>query len=193
MGKGSTELYKRMHRALQEGETVYKQGNYHPINPDKLVGATEIIYRSSWEGAFCVWCDRNDAVLHWGSEPCQIAYKDPSSVDFDKCKKFGIDAKNPMNWKDANYYPDFFIELRSDDGSVRKVIIEIKPKDQTYPPRQPDTNNAKALKKYAKDARRYVQNMAKWEAANRWARERGMEFEVLTEDSLSKMGLLPKK
>ena len=53
----------------------FVQGYYTPENPDKYIGPTPIIYRSSWERKFCIMCDTKDNVLKWSSEPVQIKYR----------------------------------------------------------------------------------------------------------------------
>ena len=47
---------------------TYK-GRYFPSNPKKYKGnPNQIIYRSLWERKVMVYCDKNDAILEWGSE-----------------------------------------------------------------------------------------------------------------------------
>ena len=38
----------------------------------------------------------------------------------------------------------------------------------------------------------YVKNQNKWDAANEYAKDRGFEFQIWTEHTLQKMGILPK-
>ena len=52
----------------------YKQGYYKPKFPQKYRGEGPIIYRSSWERKFCHWCDHNEDVIMWISEPFSIPY-----------------------------------------------------------------------------------------------------------------------
>ena len=50
-----------------------KQGRFKPRNPGKYKGdPSNIIYRSSWEKKFMLWCDCNLNVLEWGSEEIVI-------------------------------------------------------------------------------------------------------------------------
>jgi hypothetical protein len=54
---------------------IYKSGLYEPINPEKYIGDVHnIIFRSSWEFRFCKYCDTNENILKWSSEPLQISY-----------------------------------------------------------------------------------------------------------------------
>ena len=57
------------------GNSGFVQGYYNPLNPDKYIGPTPIIYRSSWERKFCIMCDNKESVLKWSSEPVTIKYK----------------------------------------------------------------------------------------------------------------------
>ena len=55
------------------------QGIFKPLNPQKYKGnVNNIIYRSSWEKRFMIYCDKNRSVLEWGSEEIAISYR---SVD----------------------------------------------------------------------------------------------------------------
>ena len=46
------------------GNKRYHQGKYSLINENKYTGnPTEIEYRSSWELAFCRFCDLNDKIV----------------------------------------------------------------------------------------------------------------------------------
>ena len=56
----------------------YKSGKYVPRNPDKYIGDIHnIIFRSSWEQRFCIYCDTNESILKWSSEPLKIPYYNP--------------------------------------------------------------------------------------------------------------------
>lgn len=101
----------------------FRQGFYVPKNPEKyrhsIFSLTEneglknrIKYRSSWELKFFVWCDTNENVKWWSSEP------------------FGIDYFNPISEKKAKYYPDVFLEYYD-----QKYLIEIKPQKEIYNPK----------------------------------------------------------
>ena len=47
-------------------------------------------------------------------------------------------------------------------------------------------------KRYIGEAMTYVKNMNKWEAANNYAKDRGWEFQIWTEETLHSMGILKK-
>ena len=47
-------------------------------------------------------------------------------------------------------------------------------------------------KRYIGEAMTYVKNMNKWEAANNFAKDRGWEFQIWTEETLYSMKILKK-
>ena len=56
----------------------YLQGKYKVRNEAKYNGdASNVIYRSSWELKFLVWCDNNPNVVSFSSEEIIIPYKSP--------------------------------------------------------------------------------------------------------------------
>ena len=90
------------------------KGKYKPSFPDKYRGdPTNIIYRSLWERKFCVYCDLNENIIEWASE--------------EKC----IPYRSPLDGKIHRYFPDFLIKVKEANGSIKKYMIEIKPKKQT--------------------------------------------------------------
>jgi hypothetical protein len=91
----------------------------------------------------------------------------------------------------ANYYTDFWMEVRSKDGSIKKIFIEIKPYEQTQKP-EPIFEGAKLkeMKAYNRKAETYLVNMAKWDAAKKYFNARGCDFAVFTERTLAKLGIL---
>ena len=64
---------------------------------------------------------------------------------------------------------------------TKKLLVEIKPHSQTKAPR-----NTKRKKEstYVNEVVTYHTNQLKWEAATKWADERGLEFVVWTEKEL---------
>jgi hypothetical protein len=63
---------------------------------------------------------------------------------------------------------------------VCKYIIEIKPADQTRAPVAGRKKNSTLIY----ENKRYIQNMAKWEAAKKWCDKRNYKFLILTEKEL---------
>jgi hypothetical protein len=141
---------------------AYK-GKFIPTNTKKYRGnPTNIIYRSLWERKFMVYCDLNENVLEWGSEEIIIPYR------------------SPLDSRVHRYFPDFYIKVLEKNGSVKRYIIEIKPKRQCQEPKV----QSKKTKKYIYEVTEYAKNQAKWEAATDYCADRRWQFKVLTEDDL---------
>jgi hypothetical protein len=81
---------------------------------------------------------------------------------------------NPVKNKPANYYPDFYIEITDSTGTLQRRLLEIKPKSQV--------NEQKKESTYAQLTR--AVNYAKWQAAQKWCDERGIRFQIITEDQI---------
>ena len=145
----------------------YKSGKYDPKNPDKYIGDIHnIIYRSSWEYRFCTYCDTNESILKWSSEPVVIPYY------------------NPLDKKDHNYNVDFYIKVLKDDTSEQEWIIEIKPEKQTIKPIMEGVMTLAKLKSYNRNMQIWITNQAKFRAAKEWADKRGYRFGVIDENFL---------
>ena len=141
---------------------AYK-GRYNPVNPKKYKGNPQnIIYRSLWERKFMVYCDTNDKVLEWGSEEIIIPYI------------------SPWDSKVHRYFPDFYIKVKQSSGTLKKFIIEVKPKKQTRPPKPVE----RKTKRWIKEVRTFGINEAKWKHATKWCKDNDMEFKILTEEEL---------
>ena len=136
----------------------YAQGKYQIKNLEKYMGKRLPTYRSSWEFTFCQFCDNNPAVLHWASEAIQIPYR------------------NPVSGKQTVYVPDFLIVYTDANQRQHTEIIEIKPlKEATM----------ETAKSY-RDKLMVAINLAKWAAADNWARANNMKFRVVTEFDIFK-------
>jgi hypothetical protein len=139
------------------------KGKYRPSYPKKYKGdPTRIIYRSLWERKFMVYCDSNTNILEWGSEEIALPYR------------------SPLDNKVHRYYPDFYIKVKESNGSIKKYIIEVKPKKQTIEPKV----QKRKTKGYIYEVREYVRNQAKWEAAKEFCKDRLWEFKIITEKEL---------
>jgi len=106
------------------------KGKYIPKNINKYAGnAKQIIYRSSWERLFMVYCDKKAEIWNWSSEEIKIPYM--------------------FEGKHRTYYPDFWVDMMDKDGMRVQKIVEIKPHYQ----RTMKVNKAKwsAATKYAQD------------------------------------------
>ncbi|USV40936.1 head completion protein [Xanthomonas phage BUDD] len=141
----------------------YQQGRYRLLHPEKYVGnANDVVYRSSWELRFNRWCDLNPSVVKWNSEEIVIPYY--SSAEF----------------KNRRYFVDYIVQLKMADGSLKTLLIEIKPESQTIAP----VKGRKKPERYLQECITYQVNQDKWTAARAYAAKHGMEFRVMTEYDL---------
>lgn len=137
----------------------WAKGKFTPSNPKKYIGKTLPTYRSSWELVFMKFCDNNDAITEWMSEPMRIPYI------------------NPIKQAKTTYMPDFLIAYQDKQGNKRVEIIEIKPKKQIL-------GEAKSQR----DKIQAVINEAKWTAAKSFCDQKGIVFRVLTEEDIFHTG-----
>ena len=143
---------------------TYK-GRYFPTNPKKYRGnPNQIIYRSLWERKVMVYCDKNDAIIEWGSEEVIVPYL------------------SPMDGRIHRYFPDFYMKVRQADGSTKKFIIEVKPKSQC---KQPIKNPKRRTTKWFNEVKTFAINQAKWKYAKEFCEDKGMEFKIFTEDHIN--------
>lgn len=141
---------------------AYK-GKFKPRNPNKYRGdTTDIVYRSSWELRFMSFLDNHKDILMWTSESVIIPYV------------------SPIDNKIHRYYPDFLIKKKDKDGKIETVLIEIKPDHETKPP----VVQNKRTKRYLNEVKTWGINSAKWEAAERYCKERGWKWSILTQNDL---------
>jgi|TARA_B100002019_G_scaffold291397_1_gene311490 hypothetical protein len=142
-------------------------GKFKPKNYKKYRGdPTKIFYRSLWERRFMVYCDNNDKIIEWGSEETIIPYR------------------SPLDRKVHRYFPDFYIKYINKDKQVVREIIEVKPKKQLKPPKEPK----RRTQRYLNEVTTYMVNQAKFKAAQEYCDDRKLGFRILTEDHL-----VPKK
>jgi hypothetical protein len=139
------------------------KGFFVPKNPQKYKGDIEkIIWRSTWEKHVMDTLDSNPNVLEWSSEQIVIKYL------------------NPVDNQVHRYLPDMWCRLRRADGSIKCVLIEVKPYKQTKPPKQPK----RRTKKFLIEAATYAVNQAKWTSATKYCEQRGWQFIILTEQEI---------
>ncbi len=142
----------------------FVQGKFQPSQPQKYIGdLNNIVFRSSYELAFFKFCDNTEAVLKWGSEELVIMYE--SMVDH----------------RMHRYFTDAIMMVKQHDGSIKKIVVEIKPYDQTQKPVQ---GKKEGDPQYAERVRTYLVNVSKWEAAKKWCQQNNAEFVILTEKQL---------
>lgn len=147
----------------------YKSGKFIPKNPEKYIGDIHnIIFRSSWEQRFCIYCDTNEFILKWSSEPLKIPYY------------------NPLDKKDHQYNVDFYMKTLNTEGIEQEWIIEIKPEKQTKKPIYEGNMTTEKLKAYNRNMQIWITNQSKFKAAKLWAEQRGFRFGVINENFLFK-------
>ena len=139
----------------------FAQGKYELKNPSKYVGRKTPTYRSSWEFAFMKFCDENPAIQSWASEAIKIPYR------------------NPFTGKATIYVPDFFIQYKNKKGQNMVEIVEVKPDNQA---------TRESLGRSRANQAHYVINQAKWEAARKWCKGKGIFFRIVTEKDIFHQG-----
>jgi hypothetical protein len=140
---------------------TYK-GKFTPKYPEKYKGNLKnITYRSSWERILMNYLDNSPAVLAWNSEGVVIPYI------------------SPVDNKRHRYFVDFWVRLKSSDGTIVEKMIEVKPHKETKPPRK-----SKNRRRYLEECKTFAVNQAKWAAAKKVAERNGIEFIIMTEYEL---------
>lgn len=141
---------------------TYK-GRFKPNNPKKYKGdPTNIVYRSSWELKLMFKLDSDPKVISWGSEEIIIPYV------------------SPVDGKLHRYFVDFIVTQINSKGNKETILIEVKPKSQTMPPKTP----AKKTKRYINEVFTWGVNEAKWKAATEYCKDRNWQFNIMTEIEL---------
>ncbi len=154
----------------------FKQNYYVCKNPNKYIGDVRtIIYRSSWEHKFMIWCDIGTTVYRWSNESVVVPYI------------------SPVDNKLHNYHVDFYIEIKDSKDNTHRFLVEIKPKSQYHDDNKPkfDAMNHKTKRRSKKkyetflnETKTYYINKAKFSAAQKYAEQRGMKFKVIDETDL---------
>jgi hypothetical protein len=146
-------------------DSLYKQGYYNLLNPRKYIGdPNKIIFRSSWEKRFAMYCDTNERILAWSSEPMEIPYL------------------NPIDREIKPYNVDFYVRVDKGEGKYSEFIVEVKPSRQLKQPQSPVGRvTEKKMESYTNAMKMYLINLAKFKAAKDFAKSRGWDFIVVTE------------
>jgi hypothetical protein len=106
--------------------------------------------------------DLNENILEWSSEEIALPYK------------------SPLDNRIHKYYPDFYVKERLSDGTIKKYIVEIKPKKQTLEPKV----QSNITKRYIQEVHTYGINKSKWTQAQEYCKDRGWKFMIFTEHEL---------
>jgi hypothetical protein len=145
---------------------AYK-GSYHPLHPEKYIGdPNKIKYLSLWERSMMKYFDTATSVLKWiaptGTKGIKVPYLSPKD--------------NTIH----SYIPDFVIQAKDKIGNIKILMIEIKPKRQTLPPKIPK----RKTKGYFNECVTYAVNIAKWTAAEQFCADKHWEFKIMTEQHI---------
>lgn len=126
-----------------------------PKNPQKYMGnPLRIVARSRWELVYMNALDSSNMVAKWISEP----------------KTLNIKYLSPLDRKVHVYWPDFLVQYT--DNSIE--ILEVKPMKES----------SLSAAKSTYDKLMFVKNIAKWQAAEKFAKAIGARFRVITEQQL---------
>lgn len=141
------------------------RGKFKPKNKNKYRGDPNgITYRSLWERNVMRWLDENDDVEWWNSEDVVVPYV---------CK-----TDNRLH----RYFVDLLIKFKS---KKKPILVEIKPKKETIPPKKPKRQS----QRYVQESLTFIKNQSKWTAANEYCLNRGWEFYIWTEDVIQSLGI----
>lgn len=139
----------------------FAQGRFEMKHPEKYVGTKTPLARSSWEFVFMRMLDEHPGVQSWASESIQIPYRDP------------------FTGRQTIYVPDFFILYNDKAGKKHAEVIEVKPANQTL---------RENVGKSRYNQEQYIKNLAKWEAATAWCKQKGLKFRVVNEGDIFHQG-----
>jgi hypothetical protein len=139
----------------------FAQGRFSMKNPEKYVGLKTPLSRSSWEYVFMRTLDEHPGVEKWASESVQIPYRDP------------------LTGRQTIYIPDFFIVYNDKNGKKHAELVEVKPANQTFLEKVGNNSYNQA---------QYVKNLAKWEAAAAWCKQKNIKFRIVNETDIFHQG-----
>ena len=105
--------------------------------------------------------DEHPGVQNWASESIQIPYRDP------------------LTGKYTVYVPDFFIVYQDKNGRKNAEVVEVKPANQTL---------REKVGKSRYNQEQYIKNMAKWEAAAAWCKQKRVRFRIVSEEDIFHTG-----
>jgi len=166
----------------------YHNGNYIPKNRDKVVKLNSeggIYYRSSWEKKIMIYLDLNENIIKWGAETLAIPYQ---MTHFEK---------GDLKVKGHCYYPDFYYEIKSKDGTIKTVVAEVKPKSEYNDVllfekklfEIPNDASIKKLKNIEYKFKMAQKNSDKWQTMIKYCQKKGWDFIIITEDHLKRFNL----
>jgi hypothetical protein len=121
-----------------------------------------------------VYLDNNEKIVFWGSENIKIPYQ----------KTEWVSESQEYRTTEHTYYPDFYYELKREDGSLSKVVAEVKPYSETIEPVLKSNPTSKQLKNFEYALKMYNKNLSKWSYMIDYCQKKGFEFIIITEKLL---------
>lgn len=155
----------------------YHQGLYIPQNRDKLIKANNeggVYYRSGLEKKMMIYLDLNDKISRWCSEYIKIPYE----------KTEWSSVRKDFETTQHTYYPDFYYELYKSDGSLSKVVAEVKPRSETIEPVIKENMTSKQIRNLEYSLKTYNKNLQKWKYMIEYCQRKGFDFIIITEEHL---------
>lgn len=150
----------------------YIQGIFTPKNKEKCLNKDKVVYRSGWEVQVMLYLDKSPDIINWASEGIVIPY-------------IGIDGKL------HRYFVDFYVKIINPNNNKAEIfLIEVKPKRQTY--LKTASKTTKNTKKRLNEEITFATNTAKWNAAEKYCKEKGWKFKIVTEQELGVVSKTPK-
>lgn len=123
-----------------------------------------------------IYLDINNNIISWGAENLAIPYQ---KTDYNENTKILETTKH-------TYYPDFYYELRRSDGSISRVVAEVKPSSETSEPKLHTNPTAKQLKNFEYALKMWNKNLSKWKYMIEYCQRKGFDFIIITEEHLGK-------
>lgn len=159
--------------------TKYKQGLYIPKNKDKVIKLNSqggLFYRSGLEHKIMLYLDNRQDIIYWNTELIKIPY----------IKKVWDNKLQEYIETEHLYYPDFYYEIKNQDNSIDRVVVEVKPHHETNPPKLTHNPTAKQLKNFEYALNEYSKNLDKWKHCINWCDKKGFKFIIITEETFKK-------
>ena len=157
--------------------TKYKQGLYIPKNINKLIKLNSqggLYYRSGLEQKMMIYLDLNENITFWGAEHLRVPY----------IKTEWVSESQEYKTTEHSYYPDFYYELKRNDGSISRVVAEVKPHSETIEPKLAEKPTSKQLKNFEYSLKMYNKNLSKWKYMIEYCDRKGFQFIIITEQHL---------
>lgn len=157
--------------------TKYKQGLFMPKNKEKIIKLNSqggLYYRSGLEHKMMVYLDNNPNIIFWGAEHLRVPYQ----------KTEWISERQEFRTTEHSYYPDFYYELKKENGEISRVVAEVKPSSETKEPKLNEKPTTKQLKNFEYSLKMYNKNLSKWKYMIEYCERKGFQFIIITEQHL---------